>query len=97
MIWGNASNFNVARITRIQRQACKIILGNEYIDFESAKSSFKIHSFEQSVFLNIAKVMFKVANGLVPKYISIMYCTKRASHIHAQLSEIAYQMKLSIH
>ena len=41
VIWGNASNFNVARITRLQRRACKIILGNEYIDFESAKSSLK--------------------------------------------------------
>ena len=29
VIWGNASNFNVARITRLQRRACKIILGNE--------------------------------------------------------------------
>ena len=52
VIWGNASNFNVARITRLQRRACKIILGNEYIDFESANSSLKILSFEQSVFLN---------------------------------------------
>ena len=79
VIWGNASNFNVARITRLQRRACKIILGNEYIDFESAKSSLKILSFEQSVFLNKAKVMFKVANGLVPQYISDKF--KRRSEI----------------
>ena len=79
VIWGNASNFYVARITRLQRRACKLILGNEYIDFESAKSSLKILSFEQSVFLNKAKVMFKVANGLVPQYISDMF--KRRSEI----------------
>ena len=79
VIWGNASNFNVVRITRLQQRACKIILGNEYIDFESAKSSLKILSFEQSVFLNKAKVMFKVANGLVPQYISDMF--KRRSKI----------------
>ena len=28
VIWGNASNFNVARIARLQRRACKMILGN---------------------------------------------------------------------
>ena len=79
VIWGNASNFNIARITRLQRRACKIILGNEYIDLESAKSSLKILSFAHSVFLNKAKVMFKVANGLVPQYISDMF--KRRSEI----------------
>ena len=79
VIWGNASNFNVARITRLQRRACKIILGNEYIDFESAISSLKILSFKQSVFLNKAKVMFKVANGSVPQYISDIF--KRRSEI----------------
>ena len=54
VICENVSNFNEARITRLQRRACKVILGNEYIDFESAKSSLKIHSFQQSVFLNKA-------------------------------------------
>ena len=84
VIWGNTSNFNVARITRLQRRACKIILGNEYIDFESAKSSLKILSFEQNVFLNKAKVMFKVVNGLVPQYISDMF--KRRSEIAQKTS-----------
>ena len=66
VIWGNASNFNVARINRLQKRACKLILGNEYDDFESAKSTFKLLSFEQNVFLSKAKIMYKVANGLVP-------------------------------
>ena len=87
MIWGNASNFNVARIFRLQRRTCKVILGNAYIDFESAKSPLKILSFEQSVFLNKAKVMFKVANGLVPQciidiYLKIRNGTKHTFEIH---------------
>ena len=47
-------------------------MDNVFIDFESAKSSLKILSFEQSVFINKAEVMFKIANGLVPQYISDM-------------------------
>ena len=65
VIWGNDSNFNVARITKLQSGACKIILGNEYYNFETAKSSLNMLSFEQSVFLNKAKIMFKVANSFV--------------------------------
>ena len=48
-------------------------MGNEYHDFEAAKSTLKLLSFEQSLFLNKAKVMFKVANGLVPQYISDLF------------------------
>ena len=35
------------------------MLGNEYHDYETAKSTLKLLSFEQSVFLNKAKIMFK--------------------------------------
>ena len=74
IIWGNASNFNVARINRLQKRACKLIQGNEYHDdFESAKSTLKLLSFEQSVFLSKAKIMYKVANGLVPQYICDLF------------------------
>ena len=52
VIWGNASNSNVARINRLQKRACKLILGNEYDDFESAKATF-----EQSVFVSKAEIM----------------------------------------
>ena len=73
--WGNASNYNVhvARINRLQKRACKLILGNEYDDFESATSTLKLLSFEQSVFLSKAKIMYKVANGLVPQYICDLF------------------------
>ena len=54
IIWGNSLNFNVSKITMLQKRACKIILGNEYTDFESAKSILNIQSFEQSMFLNKA-------------------------------------------
>ena len=74
----------MARITNLQRQARKIILGNEYYDFETMNSSLNMLSFEQSVFLNKAKIIFKVANSLVPKYICDLF--QRRSEIAPEKS-----------
>ena len=52
----------------LQKRACKIIIGNEYTNFESAKATLNIQSFEESVFLNKAKIVYKIANNMVPKY-----------------------------
>ena len=30
MIWSNASNFNVNKINKLQRRACKLIISNDY-------------------------------------------------------------------
>ena len=81
VIWGYASNFNVARINRLQKRACMLILGNEYDDFESAKLTLKLLSFEQSVFLSKDKIMYKVANGLVPQYICDLF-SRRSEVAH---------------
>ena len=83
VIWGNASNSNVTRMNRLQIRACKLIhvLGNEYDDFESAKATLNILSFEQSVFVSKAKIMYKVANGLVQQYICDLF-TRRSEVAH---------------
>ena len=62
VIWGNSSTYNLSRVTKLQKRAIKIILGNEYLGFENAKMRLNILSFEQSVFVNKAKFMTKVAN-----------------------------------
>ena len=69
MIWGNSSNYNVSTITKLQRRACKVMLEHEYEDLDSARMELKILSFDQNVFLNKAKTMYKVAHGLIPRYI----------------------------
>ena len=48
---------------------CKIILENEYEDLDSAQKRLNILSFDQNVFVNKAKTMYKVANSLLPQYI----------------------------
>ena len=66
IIWGNSSNYNVSKITKLQRRACKVILENQYENLESAMKKLNMLSFDQNVFVNKAKTMYKVANGLVP-------------------------------
>ena len=57
----------------LQKRACKIIIGNEYTNFESAKTTLNIQSFEESVFLNKAKIVYKIANNMVPKYVCELF------------------------
>ena len=68
-ISGNSSDYNVSKITKLQRQACKVILEVEYKNLESARSRLNILSFDQAVFLNKAKIMYKVVNVIAPQYI----------------------------
>ena len=42
-------------------------------DFENAKATLNILSFEQSVFVSKAKIMYKVADGLVLQYICDLF------------------------
>ena len=37
MIWGNSSNYNVSKLSKLQRRACKVILENELEDLDSAR------------------------------------------------------------
>ena len=69
IIWGNSTNSNVSRLTKLQRRVCKIILENEYEDLDSAQKRLNILSFDQNVFVNKAKTMYKVANSLLPQCI----------------------------
>ena len=56
----------INKITTLQRRAYKRILRNEYINLEEARDRLKILSFNESVFLQKAKVMYKVANNIAP-------------------------------
>ena len=58
VIWGNSFNSNLHKIEKLQRRACKLILGTDYISLEDARRQLNILSFEELVFVNKAKVMF---------------------------------------
>ena len=72
-ISGNSSNYNVSKITELQRQACKVVLEAEYIALESTRSRLNILSFDQAVLLNKAKIMYKVVNVIAPQYIRDLF------------------------
>ena len=48
---------------------CKLILGKEYTSLKEARNRLKILSFDESVFLQKAKKMYKIANKIAPKYL----------------------------
>ena len=56
-------------MTKLQRRACKLILGNEYTQLEEACDNLKILSFDEIVFLNKAKMMYKIAYNIAPSYL----------------------------
>ena len=60
VIWGNSTNLNIKKMTKLPRRACKLILGSEYRHLDEACNHLKILSFNESVFLNKAKMMYKI-------------------------------------
>ena len=72
-VWGNSSNYNVSQIIKLQRRVCKIILGTEYSDLDSARRRLNILSFDQNVLVNKAKIMYKVVHYMVPQYIKGLF------------------------
>ena len=91
IIWRNSFNFNIERILKLQKRACKIILGNEYKFFENAKLVLNMLSFEQQVSLNKAKTMHKVANNLIPQYVCELFPKRSESLINTSLRSVTNQ------
>lgn len=73
IIWGSSTNSNINNINKLQRRACKCILGNEYTRLDEARDRLKILSFDETVFLQKAKIMFKIANNIAPEYLADLF------------------------
>ena len=71
LIWSNTSNTNLNKITRLQRRACKKILGHEYNGLLEAFERLKSLSFYQSIFISKAKMMYKIHNNITPSYLNV--------------------------
>ena len=80
---------------KIQRRACKIILGSEYLHIEEARSHLKILSFDESVFLNKAKILYKIANNIAPSYlIDLFQMGKISDNTTSSFSSVANKIFL---
>ena len=53
----------------ISRRACKLILRTEYSNLEEAPDRLKLLSFSESVFLQKARLMYKISNNIAPEYL----------------------------
>ena len=73
LIWSNTSNININKISRLQRRACKLILGIEYNGLIDAFQRLEILSFDQSIFLSKAKMMYKIHNNIAPSYLNELF------------------------
>lgn len=73
VIWSNTSSSNINKLNSLQRRACKLILSHEYYGLTEALRRLDILSFDQSVFLNKAKIMYKVHNNLAPSYLQELF------------------------
>ena len=69
VVWGNSTNFNTYKIEKLQRRACKLILGNDYTTLQNARKQLHILSFEETMFIHKAKIMYKIANNVAPIYL----------------------------
>ena len=87
VIWSNSSNCNVNRIDKLQRRACKLILGNDYVSLNESLYQLNLLSFDQCVFLNKAKIMYKIHNNLAPSYLHEMF-QMRDANLDSTLSNL---------
>ena len=78
----NSFNSNVYKIEKLHRRACKLIPGKDYTSLEEARVQLNtcMLSFEELIFINKAKVMFKVTHGLSPIYITEMFQIKGSTN-----------------
>ena len=73
VIWGSSTCSNTDKITKLQRRACKLTLKNQYSNLEEAQNRLNMLSFSESVFLQKAKVMYKVSNNIAPEYLTDLF------------------------
>ena len=72
-VWSNTSSGNINRITKLQRRACKFILSQAYTGIQKALKRLNILSFDQVIFLDKVKLMYKVYNNIAPVYLHELF------------------------
>ena len=73
VVWGNSCSFNAYKIEKLQRRACKLIQGNDYTTLDAARKELNILSFEETIFIHKAKVMYKIANNVALIYLTDLF------------------------
>ena len=61
------------------KDSLDFFLGNEYTQLEEACDNLKILSFDEIVFLNKAKMMYKIAYNIAPSYLINLFQMRNVS------------------
>ena len=88
-IWGNSSNYNIDKINKLQSRACKIILGKDYTHLAEARNHLKMLSSDENVFLQKAKVMYKIVNNIAPEYLTDFFQMRNANDTGSNLRSVS--------
>ena len=64
---------NTHKIFILQKRACKVIFGHEYISVSDSLEKMTSIDIYDKVILHKAKFMYKVSRGLVPNYVANMF------------------------
>ena len=72
----NSFNSYLHKIEKLHSRTCKLILGTKYISLEDVRRQLNMLSCEELVFINKAKVMFKVTQCISPTYIAEIFQIK---------------------
>ena len=73
VVWCNISRCNINKINKLQRRDCKLILAQEHNGLEELLKRLDMLSFDQSVLLNKAMIIYKVYNNLAPNYLQELF------------------------
>ena len=79
IIWGNSFNYDIYKMNKLQRTACKIILGKDYTYLAVAHNCMKMLSFDETVFLQKEKLMYKIVNNIAPEYLADLFQMRNAN------------------
>lgn len=70
IIWGNTTRHNIELLMRLQRRACKIMLGQDYVSLKDSMVKINAMTFDQRVLFQKAIAMYKIFNKAFPSYIT---------------------------
>ena len=83
------------KIKKLQRRACKLILGKDYTTLDAARKELHILSFDETVFLHKAKTMYKIANNAAPIYLTDFF-QLRSNETNLNYSQLNLQWRQNL-
>ena len=85
IIWGSTKQSNIQVLVRLQRRACRIILGEQYTTLNEALDKINSLNIKHRISLQKAKFMYRVSQNAVPSYIQTMfnYNIRRPDHLRS--------------